>query len=103
MYSKNDELIQRFLFCNDNLTRNYFNYNKSMSIYDNDKGIYELYSYDELIGKRNLADNTIVILGKTKLYGNFYSKTTSKHVSKLINKCLEDNIPHHIITYNNNI
>jgi hypothetical protein len=103
MYYKNNEIIDRFLFCNDNLTKNYFNHNESISLYDNDEGIYELYSYDELIGKRNLEDNTIVIYGKTRLYGNFYSKTTSNHVNKLINKCLEEDIPHHIITYNNNI
>jgi CRISPR/Cas system Type II protein with McrA/HNH and RuvC-like nuclease domain len=102
MYLKNNELIERFLFCNSNLIKNYFNSNKSISLYDNDEGIYELYSYDEIISKRNLEDNIIVIFGKTKMYGNFYSKTTSKHIGNLINKCLEEDIPHHIITYNNN-
>lgn len=101
MYLTNDKIIEKFLICNASLTKNHFNSNKSLSLYDNDEGIYELYSYDEIIGKKNLVDNTILIYGKTAKYGDFFSKTTSNHISKLINKCLEEEIPYHIILKNN--
>lgn len=55
------------------------------------------YSYNEPIAFCMVTNNEldfVVVLGKTALFGSFYSKTTSNHIGKLIN-CID----YHNINY----
>ena len=100
MYYNIPQLLEYFIYTHDILNSHISNSNKSVSIYKNNN-IFELYSYNEIIAKRNLEDGTVVIYGKTAKYGNFFSMTTSNHIGKLINKCIEEGVPYHIILMNN--
>jgi hypothetical protein len=100
MYYNIPQLLEYFIFSHDIPNLHISNSNKSLSVFKNDN-VFSLYSYNEIIAKRNLEDGTIIIYGKTAKYGNFFSMTTSTHISKLINKCNEENHYYHIIPFNN--
>ena len=84
----------RHSFFNNNITyKNSTNNFKLICM--NDK--YLIYSYNELIGERDLITGHILIHGKTAKFNNFYSQTTSTHIGKIINYCDMYNINYQII------
>jgi hypothetical protein len=86
-YSIEDVMDKGF---NNNLNEVY-NSNKHFSFRN---GIF--YSYEEPIAKKD--GNDLIILPKSGKYGNFISKTTSNHISKLEQFCKKYDI--HYTIYN---
>jgi hypothetical protein len=74
---KIDNIIDDFIMIDN--PKNIKNGNGSFKLQDN-----KLYSYNEIIGEKNNNDFKIYL---KKAPFNFDSITTSKHVSKLLNKC----------------
>ena len=68
--------------------------NKSFSYISDDDAFY---SYNEKIAYMCRDTNAMFIYGLTAKYKNFFSNTTSKHFSKILNVCNEKEIDNQIL------
>tara|TARA_R110000765_G_scaffold43016_1_gene90452 strand:+ start:631 stop:897 length:267 start_codon:yes stop_codon:yes gene_type:complete len=86
---KFDDLITRAIEKKDkNLRSSSFSYRIDEDLF---------YSYNEKIAYIDRGSNTMFIYGLTAKYDNFFSNTTSRHFSKLLNYCNENDIDSEIL------
>ena len=85
-YNTSDLLSE--IFTNENITKDLKNYSNSLFYKHNER---KLYSYQEEIAEIN-EFKECYILNKTARGGNYFSMTTSQHISKILNYCIENNI-----------
>ena len=83
----------------ENTTKNFYNVH---NLNPNSNANNSFYSYNVKIGQI-LNENYIAIWGKTKKYNWFHSQTTSKHILRLIRKCVELNKNYFILDVKNRV